>query len=483
MKDKRTNLNCEKDIPLSEFYMKNQDEISSILNCVEDGIFVVDENAVVIALNEASLRLTKLNREELIGHSMYELIETGKLDGDETTSILALEQKKAATMLQKNVNGEMSIIATATPYFQDGEIKKVVVTERDISQLLALERRIQQEKEKTKTYGMEIEYLKKQDILSTGSIVARSVKMIHTVNTALKVAKIDVPVLLQGESGTGKEVIAKFIYQNSLRKDKPFLEINCAAIPETLIESELFGYDPGAFTDAHKSGKRGIFEMADGGTLLLDEIDTLPVHLQPKLLRVLQENEVFRIGGDRNIPVDVRIIASTNANLIRLVDEGLFRKDLYYRLNVVPITIAPLRERRDDIIPLAHSFLKRNNEKYGMNKSLSLAAERVMLSYNWPGNVRELQNFMERLTVAADSDVIDEKNLTEFLGITSDNPAVLDFSDNQSLGRRMAEFEKYVIEEAMKLCDRRQDLADMLQIDRSTLTRKMNRYGIDNKWK
>lgn len=470
---------------ISQFYVDNQEEITSILDCVEDGIFVVDGNAVIVALNEASLRLTKLDREELIGYSMYDLVASGKLDEDETVSIPALEQKRAVTRIQKNVNGEMNILATATPYFEGGVIKKVVVTERDITHLLKLERQVQKEKEKSKKYGMEIEYLKKQDILSSDAIVARSGKMIKTVNTALKAAKIDVPVLLQGESGTGKEVLAKLIYKNSLRKDNQFLEINCAAIPETLIESELFGYEPGAFTDARKKGKSGIFEMADGGTLLLDEIDTLPIHLQPKLLRVLQEGEVFRIGGDRNIPVDVRIIASTNADLKEMVKEGTFRKDLFYRLNVVPIAISPLRERRDDIIPLAHNFLKRNNEKYGMNKSLTLAAERAMLSYKWPGNVRELQNFMERLMIAADSDVIEEKNLTEFLELTAEDGGYFNFPEDssKSLNDRVAEFEKHAIEEMMKQCSRRQDLADLLQIDKSTLTRKMNRYGIENNWK
>ncbi len=230
-------------------------------------------------------------------------------------------------------------------------------------------------------------------------IIAFSPSMRKILEEAVKVAKTNASVLIQGESGTGKEVIAGAIHAHSLRADRPYIRVNCAAIPDTLIESEFFGHEKGAFTGANAK-RPGRFELADGGTLLLDEISEIPIQLQPKLLRVIQEREFERVGGYKPISVDVRLIATSNRNLQEAIAQNLFREDLYYRLNVVPITIPPLRERREDIIPLARFFLKKQClENHKKPMALTPAAEQKLSEYPWPGNIRELSNIIERLVV------------------------------------------------------------------------------------
>ena len=209
--------------------------------------------------------------------------------------------------------------------------------------------------------------------------------------TLQQVSETDIAVIITGESGVGKEVLANYIHSVSSRRDKPYIKVNCGAIPPTLMESELFGYEKGAFTGAEKGGKPGIFELANNGTLFLDEIGEIPITLQPKFLRVLQENEFMRVGGTKPISVDVRVIAATNRDLLKEVELGNFRKDLYYRLNVVDIQIPPLRERRDDILPLSLSFLDKYNKKYRMDKSFSPEVMDVFMASKWDGNIRELQ--------------------------------------------------------------------------------------------
>lgn len=241
--------------------------------------------------------------------------------------------------------------------------------------------------------------------------------MYQALSTALAVAPTDASVLITGESGTGKEVITNQLYQASSRFNKPFLKINCAAIPETLMESELFGYVPGAFTGASKNGKTGIFEMANSGTLMLDEIGEMSMPMQTKLLRVLQNHEVTKVGSSKAIPIDVRIIAATNRNLLECIKEKTFREDLYYRLNVVPISLAPLRERKEDIDVLVHHFLDVFNKKYNKQVEIYSDALHLMTAYNWPGNIRELENVIERLVVINRSNVIDKKTVSMVVGI------------------------------------------------------------------
>ena len=293
----------------------------------------------------------------------------------------------------------------------------------------------------------------------------------------LLVAPTNMSVLITGESGTGKEVITNQIYQASKRFGKPFLKVNCAAIPDTLMESELFGYEPGAFTGASKSGKTGIFELANGGTLMLDEIGEMSVQMQTKLLRVLQNHEITKIGGHKAIPVDVRIIAATNKNLLQCIEEHTFREDLYYRLNVVPIQLVPLRERKSDIEVLFYHFFEKYTKKY--NKPIEIYSDALHLleNYNWPGNIRELENVTERLVVINQNNIIDKKTVALVLGIR-DTDSYAHPEDEYNLKASTIALEKHIIEKALTTFHTKRKAATALGIDHSTLVKKCQRYGI-----
>jgi transcriptional regulator with PAS, ATPase and Fis domain len=311
-------------------------------------------------------------------------------------------------------------------------------------------------------------------------VIYKSKDMEDIVALAEKIAGSDATVLIQGESGVGKDIIAKLIHRCSLRKDKPFIKINCASIPENLMESELFGYEKGAFTGASENGKSGIFELANGGVLFLDEVGTIPIYLQPKLLRAIQEKEIIRVGGASYTPLDIRIIAATNIDLKAAIRNNTFREDLFYRLNVVPIMIPPLRKRKDDICPLAEHFLKVFNKKYNTTKKMDDQAMGALLHYRWPGNVRELENIVERLVITSRSDIITSLEVTnQFSEVDTED---LFFEDNlpQGLKGAVDRYEKKLIIENMKYYSRSQELADALKINKSTLTRKMKKYGIRN---
>ena len=244
----------------------------------------------------------------------------------------------------------------------------------------------------------ELDYLRLQD---HGTMIVNSPKMKNVIQTVNAIAPTDSNVVILGESGTGKDMMARYIHERSNRSREAFISINCAALPEQLLESELFGYEAGAFTGALSKGKIGLFEAASGGTIFLDEIGDMPLSLQSKLLRALENREIRRVGGVKSIPIDVRIICATNVNLEIMVQEKKFREDLYYRLNVFLVNIPPLSERKEDIIPIAESFLKGLNEKYGTNKVISPISIGTMLNHNWPGNIRELRNVMERIYVVS----------------------------------------------------------------------------------
>ncbi len=284
-------------------------------------------------------------------------------------------------------------------------------------------------------------------------------------------------VLIQGESGTGKELVADAIHAMSSRADKPMVKINCAAIPENLLESELFGYERGAFTDAKKA-KKGLFELADGGTLFLDEISTMKPALQPKLLRVLETNVFRRVGGVSDVQVDVRVIAATNRNLMECVKEGSFREDLYYRLKVMEIVIPPLRERKEDILPLAKFFLETLNREFGKNiEGISSQAEELLLAYHWPGNVRELRNVMERATILCTGRVIEPKHLP--LELQRGELQVVDTAGTDEGDDSLAAVERrHILRVLEKAGGNKSKAARMLNISRSTLREKLRQYGI-----
>ena len=268
---------------------------------------------------------------------------------------------KEEEMIQNLGDGD-KVFVTGVPLYHDGDVDVVICTERNITETLTLKELLKEKDKESAKIREEIEYLKTRNITMWGNMIAEDEETKELAKKAARVAKLDTTVLLTGESGTGKEVFANFIYQNSGRVGKPFIKVNCAAIPENLVESELFGYEGGAFTGADRKGKMGFFEMANHGTLFLDEVAEIPIHLQSKLLRAIQEREIIHVGGDRTIPVDIRLIAATNRDLKSAVKNGTFRGDLYYRLNVMPIELSPLKGRKKDIKALAMYFVETFNK-------------------------------------------------------------------------------------------------------------------------
>jgi transcriptional regulator with PAS, ATPase and Fis domain len=315
-----------------------------------------------------------------------------------------------------------------------------------------------------------------------GDFVAGSAEMQQVIELAMRVARTDSTILVRGESGVGKEVLTRIIHRNSTRKNKSLMKINCAAIPENLLESELFGYEPGAFTGATKKGKVGLIELANQGTLFLDEIGEMPLTLQAKLLQVIQERTFYRVDGTKAIAVDIRIITATNRELEKLVEEKKFREDLFYRLNVIPITIPPLRERKGDIVPLVGRFLDKFNKKYQMDKKISNDAFGYLLRYRWPGNIRELENMVEQLVVITPVDLIEPQHLP---GYIHNLPNPIDKHDKVtvpgvvSLSEAMEEVEKQLFLSAYEHCKNTYQTAKILGVSQPTVVRKLKKYKQD----
>lgn len=453
-------------------------ELEAIIECCHDGIYVTDSQAITVRINSSYERITGIKREEVIGKRMEDLLQQGLFT--HSTTLLVIKQKKPVSLVSKIRTGK-EVLVTGTPVFDEqGNVVKVVNTIRDITELNLLKQQLEKERTLLNRYCSEVEELRARQLLESGEIIARSEEFKKVLDLALRVAKVDSTCLILGESGVGKEIIAKIIHKYSPRAKGPFIKINCGAIPETLLESELFGYEAGAFTGARKQGKLGLFEMANGGTLLLDEIAEMPLNLQVKLLRVLQEQELIRVGGSRPIKIDVRVIAATNKDLAQMVKEGSFRQDLYYRLNVVPIEIPPLRKRKEDIIPLALHFLEKFNRKYKVSKVLTPNVLEKFLHFDWPGNVRELENLIERLVVVSPGDVIDENLLPEafFDTAEAEQPGIV-ITSIGPLKSVLKSVEKQLITKALMQFGSTRKAAKVLGVNQSTVARKARRYKIN----
>lgn len=447
--------------------------LEMIIETSFDGIYITDGKANTILVNKSYERITGLKRDELVGRNMADIVVKGIMS--EATSFWVLKNKEPKTVYQTFNTGKSALV-TSTPFFNEiGEIEMVVSNVRDITELSDLNEKIKQSKKENINYKGIIEELKLQ-IASNEYIIAEDEDMLNLILLAKRVAQVDTTVLISGETGSGKEVLAKYIYNNSRRKDKPFIKINCGAIPENLIESEFFGYEEGAFTGASKSGKIGIFEAANNGTLLLDEIGELPINMQVKLLRVLQDGQFNRIGSNSIIRVDVRIIASTNKNLEEMVDEGSFREDLYYRINVVNLKVIPLRERKSSILPLVEYYLRMYNEKYNMNKVISREILKYFYEYDWPGNVRELRNLVEMLAVTTMSNTINKENLPVKIKKNSSMNMIEINNKIPKLAEAVEEVEKKLIFDAYEKHGNVRAAAKELGIDPSTFVRKRKKH-------
>ena len=448
----------------------NCTELDAIIESSFDGIYITDGKANTLKINKSYEKITGLQRKDMLNRNMYELEKEGYISRSAT--LMVLKNRKSNTIEQEFSTGK-KVLVSSNPIFDDkGNISMVVTNVRDITELYELQEQLVKNMKLTEKYYSEIEAMRIQ-YLNLSDIIAKDKAMLDLLEVAKRVANVDTTVLILGETGVGKEEIAKFIYQNSMRRDKNFIKINCGAIPQNLIESELFGYVKGAFTGANKEGKMGLFEVAVGSTVFLDEIGELPLDIQVKLLNVLQEGEVERVGAVKPIKIDVRVLAATNRNLEDMTKDKSFRADLYYRLNVVPLTVPPLRERREDIVPLVQHFLSQLNSKYNFDKTFTIEAMNTLYNYSWPGNVRELKNIVERVIVMSSSDKIFEndlpiKNPTSFIEKNS--------GDICNLREAVGKVEAKLISQAFNNTGNVRDAAKILGIDASTFVRKRKRY-------
>ncbi|AET68420.1 transcriptional regulator containing PAS, AAA-type ATPase, and DNA-binding domains [Desulfosporosinus orientis DSM 765] len=385
------------------------ESLQQIMNCSHDPIFVTDKYGNCIVSTDSfsmAYRTLGLKPQELVGKNVRDFIKAGIYNWSPT--LKALETGSTVTGLIKTINGS-EIMVTSTPVKDDNcQIIMIVTNIRDKDIVEKYSEELKREKNETERYKMAVEYLGKV-ANSDNAVISESPQMKKILETADIVAKTESTVSLYGETGTGKEVLARYIHHNSRRVQRPFIPVNCAAIPQKLFESEFFGYVKGAFTGANPQGKMGLFEIANHGTLFLDEIGELPLEMQSKLLRVLETGEIQRIGSIKTERIDVRLIVATNKDLRHKVDQEQFRSDLFYRLNVIPFTLPPLRERKEDIGALAQKFLGELNAKYGLHKVIPPHTLRVLLNYNWPGNIRELRNVIEREYITSTQDGIKVK--------------------------------------------------------------------------
>jgi len=452
-------------------------ELEGILESSYDGIGVVDSQGRLVRLNASHERITGLSKGELLNRDLDGLVKVGVFSV--APSLITLREKKRVTMTQEVKTGA-KVLITSNPIFNsEGEIIRVIANIRDMTELDKLREESLKHQILSQQYHSEMEALRAQQLLPE-DIVARSTKMRWVVDMAVRVAMTDTSVLIEGESGVGKEVVAKLIHRTSSRRNGPYIKINCAAIPQSLLESELFGYSPGAFTGAQKNGKLGLFELAQNGTILLDEIGELPLELQAKLLRVLEEQSLYRLGSTKPVKLNVRLLAATNRDLQEMVSLKTFRQDLYYRIKVFPIVVPPLRLRQEDIPPLINLYLTRLNDRFKTNKKLNSVALSLLENYQWPGNVRQLQNLLETLVIVSEKEVIDEREVLNLLGSNSmendtNTPIVVNRMIPLAKAQEILEME--LLEKAMNNSKSARQVAKLLGISHPTAISKMAKYG------
>lgn len=442
------------------------DELIPILDSISDAVFIDDAGGFTIWANRACEELYKIKRKEIIGKHVSFLENEGIF----TPSVarIVMEKKKEVSIIHANKDGKR-LLTTGIPIMDaDGNMSKIITTTHDTTELINLQNQLE-------NVQNTLSGLKAQEGIT--GIVANSPSMYNVIQLTGRLSDVDSTVLITGESGVGKGVIAKLLHENGSRRDHPFVKVNCGAIPENLIESELFGYESGAFTGSRKEGKKGLFETADKGTIFLDEISELPHNLQVKLLQVIQEREITRVGGVETIPIDVRIISATNKDLMVLVHEGKFREDLYYRLNVVPISIPPLRERPEDIIPMIRIFLNHNNIKMKEHKEIDSKTIAILMKYTWPGNVRELQNIIERLVITTKGTVILPENLPSFIYENGSIESV-SIPATKSLNEALDHAEREILLKAQEQYKTTRAMAKALGVSQPTVVRKLRKHQI-----
>lgn len=455
-------------------------QFDTMIESFYDGIWILDADGIVLNVNTVALNLHGLKADEIVGKHIMELVRRGIIDRSATMEVFAT--KKRVHMLQYLAKGRKYLLVTATPIFDEkAQLFQVVVTDRDMTELKGMWERLE--------HTLMLQGSSNKQILNKGmlevkgtKVVAESEGMQRVLMIALRLGQLSVSnVLLLGESGTGKGLLAKFIHENSPRNSQPFIQVNCAALPEGLVEAELFGYEKGAFTGAKDSGKIGLLELSQEGTIFLDEIGELPATTQAKLLKCIDEREIMPLGGLKTKRIRCSIITATNRDVEDLVRRGLFREDLYYRLNSFNIKIPPLRGRPEDIVELAKNFLFIYNQTYRTEKQISLNAFERLKNYFFPGNVRELDNLIRNAIVMSDKNILDEY-IQNFLNDARardtspemERPCGIDKHLNDEIKR----VEVSVLKETLKRCKSTREMAKYLGISQATVVRKLRKHNL-----
>ncbi|EJQ35161.1 MULTISPECIES: sigma-54 interaction domain-containing protein [Bacillus] len=437
-------------------------DLKDVFEYAFDEIFVTDEQGIVVRVNSTCERHYQLAAEELVGKHVKELQKDGIFYPSATLEVI--ERKRPIELVQTTKSGEYLHVRTRPVFDDEGNLRRVISYSRDLTELYQLRQKVEEMDNQLKTYKKEL-----RETYEHEGLIFKSLAMQKIVDTIKKVSVVDSTVLVLGETGVGKSRLVRHLHEVSHRKNESFYEINCAALPTNLIESELFGYSGGSFTGANREGKKGLLESAHKGTLFLDEIGEMPLEIQAKLLQVLQEKTFRPIGGRELKKVDVRIVAATNRDLSMMVKQGTFRKDLYYRLNVIPIAIPPLRERTEDILPLIYHYLQQFNKKYGRDVKLAPSTLQMFVGYPWEGNNREIENVIERIVITVD-DVV----TVEDLPLSMQEAAVE--QSGQSLYKMLEEVERNIILKAYKTYGSSYKVAEFLQISQSAATRKIKKF-------
>lgn len=458
-------------------------ELDAIVKSSSDNIVITDGNGIVLRASPNSISIYGLESTALIGMSVFELEENNIFSPSVTIKVL--KERKEVQVMQHTTTGR-TVMATGIPVFDNsGKIIRVISSSHDLTEIQNLKENYEELSTKMERFQSEIQQLRENE-LSMENLIIQSKSMQRIWQLILQVAKTDASIVFLGESGVGKNIFAHALHKESQRKEETFIEVNCGAIPDSLFESEMFGYEAGSFTGANKKGKPGLIELADKGTLFLDEIGELPVSVQAKLLKVLQEKTVTRVGGIKSKKIDFRLIASTNQNLEEMVKLGRFREDLFYRLNVITVTIPPLRERKEDIAMLAYYYLQKFNEKYETSKSFHTTTIDQLTAYDWPGNVRELQNMIERLVITVEGKTIFPNALPMSLNPrptqAHDFLQLEEWKENaKTLKEALEDVEIRWLKRAARQCKTTYEMASYLGLNQSTVVRKLKKYKINVK--
>lgn len=454
----------------SEFY-------KVMVEYLGEEIFVTDGTGKILFVNPASVKIIGLPVDRIIGRNAADLEREGYLSISSTMEVI--RQRKTVNVLQKLKDGK-TVLATSVPIFdkEQEEIVMIISTSKDVGAVNELLHTVEKQAAEIEKNKAEIHNLR-ESMFEEEGFISNDPVMSELKDTVIRVAPLEVSVLIQGETGAGKEVVARSLHRFSDRSNEPYIKINCGTIPEQLIESELFGYEKGAFTGASMGGKKGKVEMAHMGTLFLDEIGELPLPLQVKLLDLLQDGSFTRVGGTERLKVNARVVAATNRDLKKMCEEGKFRKDLYYRLNVIPINIPPLRDRIRDIEVLTKYFVSRGNSRYRCNKKMENGMLGVLTQYDWPGNVRELENIIERLFIMSEEDVIRKEDLKRAIFESSETS---NFSNVMNISIRPLkeakwELEKQLVSKAYQTYRSTYKVAEALHVDQSTVVKLLHKHN------